>query len=144
MIKRLYSGPRVGPFLVVLFLFSITAHAADIANISNEKFKSLLDGGVILVDIRTQGEWLETGIVEGSHTLTLFDEGGRPVADFVPQLQRIADQNTPVIVICRTGNRTKVASETLTAQFGYKTVYNVTTGITGWIAKGYPLVPYKP
>ncbi|MCB1757607.1 MAG: sulfurtransferase [Gammaproteobacteria bacterium] len=132
-----------GPLFCVLLFFSVIAQAG-VENISNEKLKSLLDGGAILVDIRTRGEWQETGIIEGSHTLTLFDELGRPVADFVPQLQKIADKATPVIVICRTGNRTRAASDALTRQIGYQTVYNVTNGITDWIAKGYPVIPYKP
>jgi len=46
------------------------------------------------------------------------------------------------MLICRTGNRTKAASEALVKQLGYKNVMNVTTGITGWIAEKRPVTKY--
>ena len=127
--------------LTLLFPFMSLA-AGKVENISNEKLMELMESGVALVDIRTEPEWNETGIIEGSHTLTLFDESGRAKADFLPRLQKIADADTPVIVICRTGNRTTAASRALTQQIGYEKVYNVTYGIKGWIAKGHPVSKY--
>lgn len=134
--------------LVIFFavtLFTLPAVAdGTISHVSNEELKGLLDSDIVLVDIRRVEEWIETGVVEGSHTITLFGEDGRPMADFLPKLEKIASLDTPIIVICRTGNRTRVASEALTQQIGYSQVYNVTLGITDWIAKGHPVVKYQP
>lgn len=139
MFKMLITG--VIFFVVMIFSLSAVA-AGTVNNISNEELKSLLDSGVVLVDIRRVEEWVETGVVEGSHTMTLFAKDGRPMPDFIPKLEKLASLDTPIIVICRTGNRTRAASEALTQQIGYKQVYNVTLGITDWIANGNPVVPY--
>ncbi len=131
--------------LFVIVVFSLGAVAVGkVHNISIEELKDLLDSGVVLVDIRRRDEWVQTGIVAGSHAITLFGEDGRPKQDFLPKLEKIASLDTPVIVICRTGNRTSVASDALTQQIGYNKVYNVTNGITDWIAKGNPVVKYQP
>lgn len=130
-------------FVVTLFTLPAVADGT-ISHVSNEELKGLLDSDIVLVDIRRVEEWVETGVVEGSHTITLFGKDGRPMADFLPKLEKIASLDTPIIVICRTGNRTRVASEALTQQIGYSQVYNVTLGITDWIAKGHPVVKYQP
>ena len=39
------------------------------------------------------------------------------------------------MLICRTGNRTRAASEYLAKSLGYTNVYNVDRGITGWISE---------
>lgn len=134
----------VAMFFVVTVFSLVATAAGKIQNVSNEELKSLLDSGVVLVDIRRVDEWVETGVVKGSHAITLFGEDGRPMPDFLPKLEKLASVDTPIIVICRTGNRTRVASEALTQQIGYNKVYNVTRGITDWIANGNPVVKYQP
>ncbi len=109
-------------------------------NVSNEELKSLLQQGVTLVDIRRPEEWRQTGIVKGSHKITLFDRNGRVVPDFQEKFEAITDPDKPVVLICRTGNRTAVASKMLSQQLGYKKIYNVERGITDWIRKGNPVV----
>jgi len=46
--------------------------AGGYSNITNAKLKELLGQGVLLVDIRREEEWQQTGIVEGSKTITFF------------------------------------------------------------------------
>ena len=95
-----------------------------------------------VIDIRLQSEWEETGIVSGSKLLTFFDEKGKADAPaWLEKIKPIAKPNEPVIVICRSGNRTKAVSQFLSQQAGYATVYNVKQGIKGWIAAGGPVVP---
>ena len=97
---------------------------------------------MLIVDIRRKEEWQQTGIVKGSKTITFFDRTGRINQEFVPQFTAIAKPDQPVILICRTGNRTKAASEAIAKQLGYKNVMNVTTGIMGWITQKRPVVKY--
>jgi rhodanese-related sulfurtransferase len=49
-------------------------------------------------------------------------------------------KNDPVILICRTGNRTDTLSRALIEQLGYTKVYNVKEGIVRWISDGLPVV----
>lgn len=111
----------------------------NISNISNNELQDLLAKGITLVDIRLPEEWQQTGVIQGSKLLTLFDKSGAVAPDFLPNLQKIAPMNKPVALICRTGNRTRVGTAML-AQAGYTQVYNVTNGISGWLQAGKPVV----
>ena len=116
--------------------------AGGYSNINNAKLQELVDQGVLLVDIRREEEWKQTGIVKDSRTITFFDRAGNVSKDFVPQFTAVAKPNQAIMLICRTGNRTKAASEALVKQLGYKNVMNVTKGIMGWIAEKRPVIKY--
>ena len=126
--------------LTILVLASPSLLRAEVVDIGNAELARLLAAGVPVIDIRTAGEWQETGVVPNSRLLTLFDERGRadPPA-WLQQVQGVAKANEPVIVICRSGNRTRTASQLLSQQAGYRTVYNVRDGIRAWAAEGRPL-----
>lgn len=124
-----------------LALISVLAHA-EVIDIDSAELDKLIKNGVPVVDIRVQSEWEDTGIVSGSQLLTFFDERGKVDApDWVNKLAPIAKPDQPVILICRTGNRTRAASQFLSQQVGYSKVYNVKTGIKGWIKDGGAVVP---
>lgn len=124
-----------------LLAFSALARA-DVIDIDNAQLEKLSQSGVPVIDIRLQSEWEETGIVPGSKLLTFFDEKGRyDAAAWLEKVKPIAKSNEPVIIICRSGNRTKPVSQFLSQQAGYTTVYNVKSGIKGWIGAGMPVSP---
>ena len=84
------------------------AARADIVDIDNATLAKLATAGVPVFDIRTRPEWEQTGIVPGSHLLTFFDERGQAdPAAWLQKAKAIAKPGDPLIVICRTGNRTK-------------------------------------
>ena len=109
-------------------------------NISNDQLKELLAKNVTIVDIRTEPEWQETGIVEGSKTIVSFQRNGRMNPKFMSEFTKVAGKNDPVILICRTGSRTAVLANALATDEGYTNIYNVTRGITDWIKAGNPVV----
>ena len=101
-----------------------------------------MKGGVPVIDIRTSPEWAETGVLAGSKLLTFFDERGRSdPAAWLEKVKPIAKPGDPVVVVCRSGNRTKPVSQFLSQQAGYAKVYNVKSGMKGWIASGGAVVP---
>lgn len=110
-----------------------------IHHISNQQLEALLKKGVTLIDIRRPDEWAQTGTIAGSKRITFFLGNGQVNNNLVPQLLAAAPKDKPVILICRTGNRSRYASDMITKQLGYQLVYNVKKGITSWIAKGYPV-----
>ena len=116
-----------------------SAQQGSVSNISNDELQALLDKKVTLIDIRLPEEWQQTGIVADSHRITLFQKDGSVTPDFLAKVQKVAAPDKPVALICRTGNRTRAGAEML-AQVGYKQVYNVTHGITGWINADKPVV----
>ena len=132
--------------LLLACLFAVTGFAhAEVIDIDNAQLEKLNKSGVPVIDIRLQSEWEETGIVGGSKLLTFFDEKCRVDAPaWLDKVKPFAKPNEPVIVICRTGNRTKAVSQFLSQQGGYTTVYNVKSGIKGWIGAGGAVVPATP
>jgi rhodanese-related sulfurtransferase len=117
------------------------AHA-EIINIDNAQLARLAASGVPVIDIRTEGEWKSTGIIQGSKTLTFFDEVGRSnPPQWLEKVRAYAQPNQPVILICRSGSRSTAAARFLSEQSGYSTIYNVSKGINGWSSDGRPVSP---
>ncbi len=109
-------------------------------NIDNDELQQLLLQGTPLYDIRRAEEWRETGIVRSSRRLTFFDAQGRVNSKFLPEFTKRIGKNDPVILICRTGNRTSALAKHLVKEMGYTKVYNVARGITGWISQGREVI----
>ena len=109
------------------------------SNLDNEQLETLLGQGVPIYDIRRAEEWHQTGVIEGSRLQTFVDGRGRVLPDFLAHLSRTVDKDDPVILICRTGNRTSTLARHLIKQMGYTQVYNVRNGITRWISDGRPV-----
>jgi rhodanese-related sulfurtransferase len=134
MIKKL-------SLLALLGLAALAANA-EIINIDNAELARLASSGVPVVDIRTEGEWKATGVIAGSKLLTYFDENGKAnPPQWLEKLKGVANSDQPVILVCRSGKRSRVASEFLSEQSGFKKVYNVTNGLNGWGADNRPMVP---
>jgi len=124
-----------------LALSAVVARA-EIIDIDNAELAQLMKSGVPVVDIRTQPEWEDTGVLAGSKLLTFYDERGRAdPAAWLEKLKPIAKPGDPVVVVCRSGNRTKAVSQLLSQQAGYAKVYNVKSGMKGWIGSGGTVVP---
>ena len=109
-------------------------------NVDNAELKTLLAQGVAIYDVRRPEEWRATGVVEGSHKLTFVDARGRPNPEFLPRFTAEVGKNSPVVLICRTGNRTDKLARELMEKHGYTRVYNVRDGITRWVGEKNPVV----
>ncbi len=121
-------------------LTSAFSARADIIDIGNAELASLSASGVPVIDVRTAPEWEESGVVPGSHLLTYFDaRGNADPAAWLEKVKTFAKPGDPVIVICRSGNRTKAVSQFLSQQAGYAKVYNVKSGIREWIKESRPV-----
>ena len=130
---------------MISVMAGVLAHAvtvrAEQINVGNEEFKRLLAQGVPLVDVRTAGEWRQTGVVAGSRLITLFDEqGGSDPAGWVKEMDRVAGPGAPVVIICRSGNRSGKAAQLLLQRDPKRKVYNVQEGIAGWARAGQAVV----
>lgn len=122
---------------------TLIPQAGGYSNINNSTLKALMEQGVIVVDIRRKEEWRQTGILQGSKTITFFDQHGRVNPDFVTDFTAVVEPKDAVILICRTGNRTQAVSQAVAQQLGFQKVMNVTDGITAWIAENRPVSKYR-
>jgi len=108
------------------------------SNLDNGQLETMLEQGVPIYDIRRPEEWRQTGVVEGSQLLTFVDANGRVQPDFLNRFTGTVGKDDPVILICRTGNRTSTLASYLAKQLGYTRIFNVRNGITQWISDGQP------
>jgi len=139
------KGISVRLFLMFCLTLLAFAARAEVIDIDNAELAKLAASGVPVIDIRTAPEWEQTGIVPGSHLLTFFDErGNADPAAWLSKAKSIAKPGDPVVVICRTGNRTKALSQFLSQRAGYAKVYNVRNGIVAWGREGRPVVSAAP
>lgn len=112
-------------------------------DISVEKTKSLLAEGTKIIDLRRPLEWSETGVVDSSELITAFRKDGRSVKGFVEAIEAYAKPDEKLILICRTGNRSRMVAKYLADRKGYTNVFNVTKGIVKWKADGNPVTKPK-
>lgn len=127
----------------LLFLLALAGCSKPpYTNVDNAQLQALIAQGVPVYDVRRPDEWQQTGIVEGSHTLTWVDKSGQPDPSFFQSFASKVGKNDPVILICRTGNRSDKLARELMQQHGYTKVYNVQKGITGWLSANLPVVKY--
>ena len=92
---------------------------------------------VVVVDVRTKEEWIESGVIQNSIPITYFDAQAKPLKDdFIKKLQGYTkgDKTKPVLLVCRTGFRSKLVSGILERE-GYKNVYNYKYGMVNWLSE---------
>jgi rhodanese-related sulfurtransferase len=108
-------------------------------NIDNTKLQSLMAQGIPVYDIRRSEEWQKSGVINGSRLLTFIDRKGKTPRTFLPTFSKQIGKNDPVILICRSGNRSSVLANHLMEKMGYTSVYNVEDGIINWARERKPL-----
>ncbi len=105
-------------------------------------------GELVIIDVRTTGEWVQTGVPEGAARVSLFPDWGVPNKTFVNDVlaQVGNDRTRPIATICARGNRSSFARDLL-AQNGFTSVYSISEGMIGsgfgpgWLARGLPVEP---
>ncbi len=98
----------------------------------------------IVVDIRTPAEWRATGVVEEALLLTFFAaDGSYDAAIFVDRLAAEVGRDAPVLLLCRTGNRTRAVLSVL-ERAGFRRVAHVEGGLMRWLAEGRDVVTPAP
>ena len=120
--------------LTLFFLLNSSQLLAEIYEVNNEKIKMLLESSVLLIDIRTEGEWHETGVINSSHLLTFFDKDGNyDFKKWMLEIGKIADENGPIIIMCRSGRRSHIVSNMMIKGNSEYLIYHATNGIKSWI-----------
>jgi rhodanese-related sulfurtransferase len=102
---------------------------AATSEVTRAEARRLVDEGAQLVDVRGDHEW-EAGRIPGAKHV--------PLAELNERTGEIA-QDRPVVLYCRGGTRSSMATEALAAA-GYDAA-KLTGGIVGWEEEGLPLEP---
>lgn len=89
-------------------------------------------GRAIMIDIREPDEHA-TGVASGARLL--------PMSQLRTRVGEIpADPGQPVLLICNTQNRSSAVLKAL-REHGYQHVRYVHGGMSGWVRRGWPVVP---
>ncbi len=130
--------------LIALITMSISAMAETPILSAPEAKARMQAGEMILLDIRTEQEWRETGIAKGAWPVSMHE------ADFGARLQEILKVYPPekIGLICAVGGRTGHVTGVLERN-GIAGIVDVSEGMmgsargAGWIARGLDVVPLE-
>jgi len=100
------------------------------AELTNQNIsQKLIDSKIPIVDIRTPGEWRDTGILPTAIPITFFDEKGNyNVNAFLKELNEKVDTTKKFAIICHSGSRTSMVAPWLSKKLKYN-VINLTGGM---------------
>jgi len=122
-----------------MFIFVITLYSGV-----ENKYPTLqfIKSDLKIIDIRTEKEWRQTGILPKAYTLTFFQaDGSYDFRDFLNKLNKIIEKDEVFAIICRSGHRSKIVSNFLSKN-GYN-VINLVGGMNYATKKlGLPIKKY--
>lgn len=112
-----------------LFGQQTTARTA-VKQMDAAELKARMDQGeaLVLVDVRTPGEYEYDGHIGGARLL--------PLSVLMSRTQELPKEE-PIVCVCRSGNRSHTACELL-ARHGFTNVINLKGGMIGWQRAGLP------
>lgn len=97
-----------------------------------------------IIDIRTKGEWIQTGIIKDSFLITFFDEKyGYDTDEFMGALDKVINKDEQFAIICNTGSRTKLIANFLGNKQDYHVV-NLAGGMSKLFQEGFQPEFYAP
>lgn len=125
------------PMKALLFALALSAaHAADepskIPQVKVEQAEKAIAAGVQILDVRTREEW-DQGHLKDAKLATVTEDG------FLDKAKALLDPKKPVLVYCRSGRRSALATEQLRAA-GFTPVHDLAGGIIAWEKAGKPMV----
>ena len=124
------------------FLITIKLTYAETIDVNNEQIIELSNANVPIVDVRRSSEWEQTGVIPNSILLTFFDEkGDYNYHQWYEKLRLEIDESKPIILICRSGKRSKIIAQMMNDNFDH-VIYNAKRGIISWVDE--KLITVKP
>lgn len=154
LFRRYLIGLILGAFLVPSLVLTSPVGAADEPGIltAPDAMSKVEAGELILIDVRSEKEWRETGIPRGALAISIHDPLGK--GGFLEKVRAaIGDRpGRPVATICAAGVRSD-RTQTWLREAGYAPVLNVREGMLGrwrpfepaqpgWLERGLPTEPW--
>ena len=116
--------------VLIILIVMMACSVEGGAELQPEMFKSKVDAGAIVIDVRTPEEY-STGHIAGSQNIDIKDP------DFMKKLDAL-DKTKPYAVYCASGVRSGRASDIMWEN-GFSNIVILSGGIKAWKEKGLPL-----
>ena len=122
---------------IIAGLLTIKFASAEVIDVDDQEMIKLSNDNIPIVDVRRSSEWDQTGVISNSILLTFFDEEGNYNFDeWYEKLQLEINVTDPIILICRSGKRSKIIANMMDKEFDI-VIYNAQSGINSWINKKF-------
>jgi rhodanese-related sulfurtransferase len=116
----------------LLLLVGCSTSTAGAINMNVVEFsKKITESGVVILDVRTPGEFAE-GFIEGAQMID-FQSG-----NFEAEIESL-DKDVTYAVYCRSGNRSGQAVKIM-QDAGFLNLFNLEGGVIDWANQGMSLV----
>ena len=120
---------------IIVCLLTAKFVFAEVIDVNNEEMIKLSNVNIPIVDVRRSSEWDQTGVIPNSILLTFFDEEANYNFDeWYEKLQLEINVTDPIILICRSGYRSKIVANMMDKEFN-TTIYNAQSGMNSWISE---------
>ena len=97
-----------------------------------------------IIDIRTQNEWEDMGVISGAHLITFFTKNNNFHSEsFLKELDMVVKKDEQFAIISNTSSRTKLVSNFLGHKHNYN-VINLIGGMSKLLKEGYNVAVYNP
>ena len=139
------AGGVIPPDATLIFTIELleVSMPASLSEVTPTDLLERQANGTLIIDIRREDEWQETGVIKGAHLITAFQENGTIHPNFQDQFfALVTDPDTPVLIYCRSGSRSGMLGNALVEQLGFSNVSHLIIGMSGWKDSGYDTVVY--
>jgi rhodanese-related sulfurtransferase len=116
--------------IILIVLMAACSSSAESPELQADMFKSKIDAGAAVIDVRTPEEY-SGGHIAGSQNIDIKDPG------FLNTIQTF-DKAKPYAVYCASGVRSGKAAD-LMRENGFTNVFTLSGGLKTWRQKGLPL-----
>jgi len=97
---------------------------------------------VKIIDIRTENEWEEMGVISDAYLITFFTKNNDFHSEsFLKELDSVVEKDERFAIISNTSSRSKLVSNFLGHKHNYK-VINLMGGMTKLLKEGYEVKLY--
>lgn len=128
---------------ILSILFVCSGLLAEVTNIEVTP-EFVKENKIKIIDIRTQSEWKEMGVIPGAYLITFFGENNKYNTEFfLRELNTVVDKDEQFAIISNSSSRTKLVSNFL----GHKHKYNVVNlvgGMSKLLKEDFEVEMYDP
>ena len=133
-------------FIFLLAFFSYGENIMKNLDLNiKDALKAYKEDNLIVVDIRTEKEWKETGIIPNSILVSMHNNNYEENSNFIEQITTILEKHSKenIVFICASGARSEIVTNYFFKE-GYQNVSHIPEGIIGknkdgWLFLGYPI-----